>query len=235
MGTISIKAYQDGSEAVIRVSDDGAGIDLRRLRQRAELLGVITPAQDLDQQEVLDLIFQPGISTSTVAGEVSGRGVGLDIVRTVIGRLKGSIEVSSERGVGTTFTLRLPVVLAVVQAMLVKEGEQSYAIPMAALERVVRSTAQPSTTLGRTPMIELDGEMFPYLELGLTLGQPSIRKPGEETSLLVIRAGDRRVALAVTDLLGQQEVVVKSLGHTSAQYAVFSAPQFLATERCCLS
>lgn len=211
-GGLTVRAFREGSEAIVQVADDGGGIDLERLRQRAELLGLIRRDQDLDEQELLDLIFQPGLSTSAVADEVSGRGVGLDVVRATVRRLKGSIEVESRAGEGTTFTLRLPVLLAVVQAMLVRAGDQPYAIPMAAIERVVQTEVRPTIQLGRVPMIELDGEGFPFAELGAVLGQqPSVR-PNERRPLLVVRAGERRVAVAVDGLLDQQEVVVKALG-----------------------
>src|SRR6266498_2823862 len=111
------------------------------------MMGLVTSTQELDHQMLLDLIFQPGVSTSTATNEVSGRGVGLDVVRTATSRLKGSIEVTSEAGRGTTFALRLPVVLAVLQAMLVRAGQQTYAIQMAALERVVRTNVQPVMSL----------------------------------------------------------------------------------------
>src|SRR4029077_12785899 len=143
------------------------------------------------QQELMNLIFQPGVSTSSTITDVSGRGVGLDAVRAAVSRLKGSLEVSSEPGQGTIFTVRLPVVLAVLQAMLVKAGDQTYAIPMAALQKVIKSTFQPAAILGATPVVEIDGEAYPYLDLATTLGQVALRQPTEETSLLVVRTGDQ--------------------------------------------
>jgi len=138
--------------------------------------------------------------------------------------MKGSIEVSSTPNAGTIFTLRLPVILAVVPAMLVKSGEQPYAIPMAALERVIQTAAQPSISLGRVPMIEIDGEAFPYLELSAVLGQMPTPRTAERRPLLMVRTGERRIALAVDALLDQQEIVVKALGpHLRAVRGVLGA------------
>lgn len=223
-GSLRLQAFREGSEVVIQLEDDGRGIDIQHLRRRAEVAGLLSAERPLDDAELVDLIFEPGLSTAVEATNISGRGVGLDVVRSTMTRLKGSVSVRSASGLGTTFTLRVPVVLAVLQTMLVRVGEQSYAIPIAALERVVKTSVRPEATIGQTPMLELDGEAFMYVDLGQALGQPPAARSAGETPMLVVRAADTRIALAVSELQGQREIVVKSLGpHLRAAPAVLGA------------
>ena len=168
--TVSLIAAREGNEAVIRVSDDGGGIDLDRVLDKAVARGVVRRREGLTREQIMDLIFLPGFSTSATISDISGRGVGLDVVRTNVTRLKGMIDVDSTVGVGTTFTIRLPIMLAVTRALLVRSGAQTFAIPLPVVDQVAFFRKDPVTNLGGNELFDLGGEAYPVLYLGRALG-----------------------------------------------------------------
>ncbi|HET8628291.1 MAG TPA: chemotaxis protein CheW [Thermomicrobiales bacterium] len=206
-GTIRISATREGNEAIVRVADDGAGIDVAAVLERARRRGYALRRDD----QPLSLIFLPGLSTSETVSDISGRGVGLDVVRTNIGRLKGTIDVASTPGAGTTFTIRLPIMLTVTRALLVRAGAQTFAVPLAVVEEVVQFRREQVQTVGGADLLDLDGASYPLVSLAEALGLTPAGD-AEAARALIVRTADQRYALAIDELLGQQEVVIKRLG-----------------------
>ncbi|MFI5274246.1 MAG: response regulator, partial [Ktedonobacterales bacterium] len=209
-GRVVIAASYEGNQVVIAVRDDGAGIDAEKIRQTAIARGWIDAYTQLSDRDAINLIFQPGVSTADSVTEESGRGVGLDVVRDVVTRLRGTIEVDSVLGQGTTFTMKFPISLQIARAVLVRVGNQTLAIPMAAVDQIGRLDYYQRSD-GPSPAIELRGERYPLAHLGNYLHvQPGI--VDERASVLLVNAGKRRVALLVDGIVSQQEVVSKPLG-----------------------
>jgi chemosensory pili system protein ChpA (sensor histidine kinase/response regulator) len=212
-GTVRLSAAREGNEAVIRVSDDGAGIDLDRVLDKALARGVIRQRDTLTRSQILDLIFLPGFSTSPTINDISGRGVGLDVVRTNVRRLKGTIDIDSTPGVGTTFTIRLPIMLAVTRALLIRTGVQTFAIPLPVVEQVAFFRKELVTSVGGNELLDLGGGTYPVVYLSRALGlADSSDTLSTGARALIVGNADRRIALVVDELVGQQEIVVKQLG-----------------------
>ena len=214
-GTVKLRAYYEGTQIVIEITDDGAGIDTEVLRTAAINNGFITAAEaaDLSDDEVRALIFSPGFSTSPNISEVSGRGVGLDVVKATVSRLKGSIGVKSVSGQKTTLTIRLPMTLAITRALLVKTHGETFAIPIAAVTQIIRLGKDEVELVGDEPVVRVGGHVFPLVFLGKVLG---LKNPSDDSvgrpPVLIMNVEGRQVALVVDHLLGGREVVVKNLG-----------------------
>ena len=212
-GTVRLSAAREGNEAVIRVTDDGAGIDLDRVLEKALARGVIRRRDGLTREQILDLIFLPGFSTSATISDISGRGVGLDVVRTNVRRLKGTIDVESTPGEGTTFIIRLPIMLAVTRALLIRSGSQTFAIPLPVVEQVAFFRKEQVSSVGGGDLLDLGGETYPVVYLSRALGLTDTSEVlSNGARALVVGNADRRIALVVDELVGQQEIVVKQLG-----------------------
>ena len=209
-GRITVSAAYEGNQVVISVADDGAGIDPEKIRATAIAKGWIDPYAHLTEKEAINLIFRSGVSTAEALTEESGRGVGLDVVRDSVTRLRGTIEVDSTVGQGTQFTMKFPISLQIARAVLVKIGQQTLAIPMAVVDQIGRLDYYQRTS-GPAPAIEMRGEQYPLAHLAnylkLTPGQVDDR-----SSVLLVNAGKRRVALLVDSIAAQQEIVSKPLG-----------------------
>jgi chemosensory pili system protein ChpA (sensor histidine kinase/response regulator) len=214
-GTIHLRAFREGTQIVIQISDDGAGLDPQRLRAKAIQNGLLSEeeAEQRRDDQLYPLIFVPGFSTASEISEVSGRGVGMDIVHTTVSRLKGRITVDSTFGEGTTFTVRLPLTLALARVLLVKVYGQIFALPLADVIQVDNLDPQAFEYLGDTQVIRLDGNVLPIVPLGEKLG---LSNPSDQTEdrvpVVVVQAGDKYVVFVVDELLGGREVVVKTLG-----------------------
>ena len=209
-GKIVVSASYEGNQVVISVRDDGAGIDTQRIRDTAVARGWIDSYSQLSEKEAINLIFQPGITTAESITEESGRGVGLDVVRDTVTRLRGTIEVESVPGQGTVFTMKFPISLQITRAVLVKVRNQTLAVPMAVVDQIGRLDYY-QTVATPVPSIELRGERFPLSHLASYLRlQPGVVQ--DRSSVLLVNAGNRRLALLVDSVLVQQEVVVKPLG-----------------------
>jgi two-component system chemotaxis sensor kinase CheA len=208
---VSVSATQRGNQVVIDVSDDGRGLDDERIRQVAVRTGIVTPAQaaQLSSRELHSLIFLPGFSTANRVSELSGRGVGLDVVKTNISRLSGMIDIHSESGRGATFTITLPETLAIVRALVVSVSGRVYAVPLNAVSEIASIAEKDVRTVERREVIALRGKTIPLARLARLFQHPE--KPLSRLFLLVVGLAHQRLALAVDDLLGQQDVVVKPL------------------------
>lgn len=210
-GTIAIKLRREGSEIVLEVSDDGAGLDREAIRRRGEQRGLVAPGAPLSETELDQLIFAAGFSTSESVSQLAGRGVGMDVVRNEVRQLGGSVDIHSVRGQGVVFTLRLPQTLAVTQAVFVRIGETTFAVPVASVSGIGRIAR------GRYESGEggyhYAGEEFALQDLGSLVGQAAANADGAaQIPLLLVRAGDLRAAVAIDQVLGNREIVVKPVG-----------------------
>jgi chemotaxis protein histidine kinase CheA/ActR/RegA family two-component response regulator len=209
-GRIYVMAAYEGNQVVISVRDDGAGIDPERIRRRAVERGWLDRRAELSQQEAIDLIFRPGYSTAETVTEESGRGVGLDVVRDVVTKLRGTVEVESSVGQGTFFTMKFPISLQIARSVLVRVGQQTLAIPMAVVQQIGRLDYYQHVP-GQPPSIEVRGERYPLMHLASYLKLP-VPQVEERSSVLLVNSGKYRVALLVDAVVSQQEVVSKPLG-----------------------
>ena len=209
-GQIILTARQEGSHIVISVEDDGRGIDPARVLAKARRFGLVGEDETLSEQETLNLIFSPGFSTKDEVTDVSGRGVGLDVVKTNLKRLNGLIDVTTVKGVGTRFTLKIPLTLAIVQALLIQVKDEVAAIPLALVVETVRLHPDEVHTINGRPVLRIRDHVLPLLWLHDLFSAP---RPAERRfNAIIVGLAEERVALGVDALLGQQEVVVKSVG-----------------------
>lgn len=210
-GTVRIRAYRDGGESVIEVHDDGAGIDVDRVRARAVERGLHVPGS-ASRSDLLQLVFEPGFSTRDQADEVSGRGVGLDVVQSTVESFKGRVLVESSPGGGTTIRLRLPVMLSVAQAFMVRAAGEAWAVPIDNIDLVVDRRESPLTRIGDALVLESGDTAIPVVDLGQHLGRSSDTVSVDDGWVMVASVAGERRALCVDELEGQQDVVVKPLG-----------------------
>ncbi|HET6783295.1 MAG TPA: response regulator [Pseudoxanthomonas sp.] len=210
-GTVQIALRREGAEMVFQVSDDGAGIDHAAIRRRAEQRGMVQSDAQLTDSDLERMILESGFSTSDSISQLAGRGVGMDVVYNEVRQLGGSLEIASESDKGTTFTLRLPQTLAVTQAVFVQIGETQFAVPVAAVGGVGRISRDRFETAGAVYVY--GGEEYVLHDLGALIGQPPARAEGQpQVPLLLVHAGDLRAAVAVDQVLGNREIVVKPVG-----------------------
>lgn len=210
-GQIKLSAAYEGNQVVITVRDDGTGIDPERIRNEAINRGLIRPNQVLSNNEIIELIFRPGFSTAEVLSEESGRGVGLDVVRDSVARLRGGMEVESMPGQGTAFTMKFPTSLAIQNAMMVQVAGQQFAIPTVMVEAIGRLDNFKHTNYGGRPAVLVQNQAYPLSSLAQLLDLP-VGELSEKAPLLLVRTDRHRVALVVDDIKGRMDVVIKSLG-----------------------
>jgi two-component system chemotaxis sensor kinase CheA len=209
-GTVRVSARQRGNHVVIEISDDGAGLSRARILKKAIEKGLVAEGAAPGDEELYDLVFLPGFSTKDEVTEISGRGVGMDVLRRNIGAISGLIELASEEGKGTTVTIVLPITLAIIQALLVRVGEQRYAVPLSSvLETLALEPQQVKTVEGR-PVVRLRDTTMPVARLDRLFGSATTDRTNGYA--VVVGVADRRVALGVDDLVSQQDVVIKGLG-----------------------
>ncbi len=210
-GTINVKAYQQGGSIFIEVSDDGNGIDPQRIVARAMDKGLINPAEELSESEIFDLIFMPGFSTADIVTNVSGRGVGMDVVRSNIEELNGTIQIQSTPGKGTRMKIKLPMTLAILDGQLVQVGEQTFIIPlMNIIESLRVNPAELRYVAGKKRLYHLRGEYLPIVDLFDMFSIENIEH-AEEDALVVVEYDNTRAAILTTDLIRQQQIVVKNI------------------------
>jgi len=231
-GTIRLEAYHEGGFVVIRIRDDGRGLDPAKLRAKAIERGLIAPDAQLEAHEALELIFAPGFSTASAVTDLSGRGVGMDVVRRNIERLRGKVEIASMPGAGTTFTISMPLTLAIIEGLIVGVGEQRFVIPTLSVRESFRpAEAALATVQGRGEPVDVRGRLVPMLRLGDHLGVPAAIKDPHRAIVVVVEAGHERRCLLVDELLGKQEVVIKSLGETFTNQTLFAGAAILGDGR----
>jgi len=213
-GTVSVSAEHEGNHIVIRVVDDGKGMDTAKLRARAVEKGILTEAQarEMTDHDALNLIFIPGFSMAAAVTNISGRGVGMDVVRTNISRLKGIIEIASEVGKGSSFTIKLPLTLAIIQALLVQSGSETFSVPLGSVLEVVRVRTADITTIHGREVIRLRDAVLPIARLEKVLNVAAGGGRGEWIYVVVVGVAEKKLGIIVDGLTGQKEVVIKSLG-----------------------
>lgn len=214
VGTIQLNAYQDGNNVTIEVIDDGAGIDVEKVKASAVKKGHITEeqAEMLSEKEAIDLLFRPAFSTAEKISDVSGRGVGLDVVKNKIEGLGGDVEVSTKLGEGTKFTVRLPLTLAIIQALMVEVRDEKYAIPLNSIVTIEDVMVSDIKYVQQKEVINLRGTVIPLVRLDEVLDCPPREEEPENLVVVIVKKGDKQTGLVIDNLLGQQEIVIKPLG-----------------------
>jgi len=214
VGSIFLDAFQDGNNVVIEVRDDGNGIDIERVKNKALEKGVITEEQAsmMPDKEIIDLLFRPSFSTTEKISDVSGRGVGLDVVKSKIEALGGDVEVKSKYGEGSTFTIRLPLTLAIIQALMVKLGDEKYAIALGSIQTIEDIPVSEIKHVHSKEVIHLRGNVIPLVRLSKVIELPGIQEEPENITVVIVNKGDKQAGLVVDSLIGQLEIVIKSLG-----------------------
>lgn len=231
-GALRLNAYHQGNQVVIEVSDDGHGIDADKVRQRALSQGLVSAEQAarLTEAETLELIFRPGFSTAAEITELSGRGVGLDVVQSVLGRLKGTVQIETEVGRGTTFRLRLPLTLAIIKALLFRVEHRLYAIPLNAVAEITRTVEEHIHQVEHYDVLQLRNEVLPLLRLGRA-PEPGPALARHKAFVLVINSADRKFGLVVDALVGEEELVIKTLDDQSISTDLVSGASILGDGR----
>jgi two-component system chemotaxis sensor kinase CheA len=212
------------------VTDDGAGMDAAVIRDKALEKGVITQedADNMTESEAVRLIFLPGFSTSDVITDVSGRGVGMDVVRTTIEALGGVIDVETKRNAGSIFKIKLPLTLAIIQALLVNVQKEIYAIPLASIDSTINITPDDIKTIQNRETIVIRGEIIPIVRLNQALNVPPAADfDSDEIYIVVVHIGDKKCGIMVDRLIGQQEIVIKTLGKLLSGIKVISGATVL--------
>ncbi len=215
-GRITIRLHREGAEMVIDVADDGGGLNVPAIRRKAFEKGLLKPDSKVSDEEIMQLILTPGFSTASTVTQTAGRGVGMDVVANEIKKLGGSLQISSVTGQGTNFTIRLPFTLAITQALIVRTGEEVYALPLPTVEGVARiSRADLERMLSQSePSYEYGEQTYRFRHLGMYLGGQSAKLPEDDSfvPVILVRAGDHSAALLTDEMIASQEIVVKSLG-----------------------
>jgi two-component system, chemotaxis family, sensor kinase CheA len=232
LGTIRLDAYHYGNQVHVEVSDDGRGIDTGRVIAKAIEKKLISPekAAGLSESDILELVFQPGFSTAQEITEISGRGVGLDVVQTVMHRLKGTVEVFTHAGQGTTFCLKLPLTLAIIKALLFRVEKRLYAIPLNAVAEISRATEADVHQVDNCEVLQLRGRVLPLVRLGRPhddLSKNSLTK----IFVLVITLGERKLGLIVDGLESEEELVIKAVDDQTVATDLVSGASILGDGR----
>ena len=223
VGTIVLSARHEGNNVVIEVSDDGRGLDREKIARKAIERGLIdeTRAATLPDEEIFQLIFLPGFSTKDQVTEVSGRGVGMDVVKNVVESLKGSVSIESQKDKGTRVTIRLPLTLAIIQALLVKVNDLVYAIPIASIDSTLKITKDDIQVVQDQEVVVIRQEVIPIIKLWETLQIPHDEE-SESMNVVIIRIGNKKYGVVVDTLIGQDDIVIKSLGKLFRDVKEFS-------------
>ena len=230
VGSIFLDAYQDGNNVIIEVRDDGNGIDTEAVKAKAIERGVITAeaGENMSEKEIIDLLFNPGFSTAKVISDVSGRGVGLDVVKSKIEALSGEVEVKSKLGEGSTWTIRLPLTLAIIQALMVTVGGEKYAISLGSIQTIEDITRDSVKLVQNKEVIHLRGSVIPLIDLHDILDAPRDENADpDHTIVVIVKKGDKLAGLVVDELIGQQEIVIKTLGKYINKCKVISGATIL--------
>jgi chemosensory pili system protein ChpA (sensor histidine kinase/response regulator) len=213
-GRIAVRASHEGTDVLIEVEDDGAGLDLERIRQTAIDRGYAAEADaaSLSEEELVALVFEPGFSTARRLSEVSGRGVGLDIVKAKVARLGGRLSIASRPNAGATLTVRVPMTLAITRILLVRAGGQTVGLPLGAVLQIARPDASAITSVGTERVLDVDGRTYPLRDLSSLLDLPRAAEPSATRPVLIANLGGRRMALIVDEIVQSRDAVVKTLG-----------------------
>ncbi|WMC92996.1 chemotaxis protein CheA [Kineothrix sp. MB12-C1] len=229
VGSIFLDAYQDGNNVIIEVRDDGAGINTEAVKAKAISRGIITVDQgeNMSDQEIVNLLFHAGFSTADVVSDVSGRGVGLDVVKSKIEALSGEVEVKSKIGEGSIWTIRLPLTLAIIQALMVDVGGEKYAVSLGSIQTIEDISPSEIKTVQNKEVIHLRGVVIPLIRLSGVLDIESKKDPEDNMTVVIVKKGSRLAGLVVDELMGQQEIVIKSLGRYITKCKIISGATIL--------
>ena len=214
VGSIYLDAYQDGNNVVIEVRDDGAGINVEAVKNKAIERGTITAeqAENMTDKEIIDLLFLPSFSTAKKVSDVSGRGVGLDVVKSKIESLSGEVEVKNRFGEGSSWIIRLPLTLAIIQALMVVVGDEKYAIALGSIQTIEDVAPEEIKLVQAKEVIHIRGTVIPIIRLNEVLDIESKADENKSLTVIIVKKGDKQAGLVVDELIGQQEVVIKSMG-----------------------
>ncbi len=229
VGKIFLRAYQSGNNVIIEVEDDGQGINVEKVRQKAIEQGYISDetANTLSDREIIDFLFRPSFSTAEKISDISGRGVGLDVVKTKIESLNGRVEVETQQGKGTKFIISLPLTLAIYQALLIKTGEENYAIALSSVDQIVHVKPEEIKFVQDKEVIIYRGMVVPLIRLADVLEVPGRREEARKIKVVVVKKGEKLYGLVVDDVIGHREIVIKSLGKLLAEIRLFAGATIL--------
>ena len=221
---MALTAEHAGAQVLVSVRDDGAGLDAARIRAKAEEKGLVAPGTVLSDQQIYQFLFAPGFSTAQQISALSGRGVGMDVVKKTIESLRGSIDITTEPGNGTTVTLRLPLTLAIIEGLLIRIGEGRYVVPLSAVEECVELPENERIERGRD-FLNIRGEIVPFLRLRQIFEATGAPDPYQK--VIVVSVGEARVGLVVDQIIGNHQTVIKSLSKLHADVTTFSGATIL--------
>jgi two-component system chemotaxis sensor kinase CheA len=214
-GRVELRAYHKGGNIYIEVEDDGRGLDREAILAKARERGVVDDSDVLSDREIFNLIFEPGFSTAKKVTDVSGRGVGMDVVRRNIEALRGQVEIRSEPGKGSVFIIRLPLTLAIIDGMVIRVGLERYIIPTLSVVMSIRPDKKDlSTVLQRGEMLALQGSLIPLFRLGRLFSVDGAEQDPTKSLVIIVEDDGERTGLVTDELLGQQQIVIKTLGET---------------------
>ncbi len=235
MGRIMLRAYHQEGNVFVEVADDGGGVNFRRLREKAEAMGILKQGDEVNEQRLLSILFMPGFSTAEKVGELSGRGVGMDVVKTNIESLRGSVEIDSHPGKGTTFRVKLPLTLAIIEGMLVRVGGSIYIIPLLSIVESMQPRREDIRTVKeKGEVVQVRGEYVTLVRLYDLFGiKPEFSNPWESL-MVIVESGMSRVGIMIDELLGQQQIVIKSLENYISRSRALSGAAILGDGRVAL-
>jgi two-component system, chemotaxis family, sensor kinase CheA len=231
-GTIHLTSYHHGNQVIVEITDDGAGIDAQKVKAKALEKGLLTPeeADRWGETEILALVFRPGFSTANEITEISGRGIGLDVVQTVLHRLKGSVEIETRVGQSTTFRLKLPLTLAIIKALLFRVEQRLYAVPLNAVAEIARARESDVHQVQNYEVLQLRDRVLPLVRLGCAPGADQKAGSGK-IFVLVIAMGERKLGMIVDRLEGEEELVIKALDDQAVATDLISGASILGDGR----
>ena len=229
VGQIFLHAFQDGNSVVIEVGDDGNGIDAEAVKNKAIEKGIVTPEQAalLTEKQCVELLFHPGFSTAKQVSEISGRGVGLDVVKSKVESLSGEVSVNTKLGSGSTWIIRLPLTLAIIQALMVIVGDEKYAIPLDSIQSIEDVSPSDLKLVENKEVINLRGSVTPIVRLNEVLDTKSSKSADDDMVVVIARKGDQQIGLVIDELMGQQEIVIKPLGKYTNKCKLISGATIL--------
>ena len=230
-GVIRLSSFQKGNHVVVEVEDDGRGIDVERVKKKAREKGLIGPAEVLSDREAIDLIFLPGFSTSDTVSEISGRGVGMDVVKNNIAAVSGMVDVESRLGSGSTMTITLPITLAIIKALIISSAGRTYALPITSVLETIMVEPQDILTVEKNEVIQLREITLPLLRLDRFFETTGMSDLQESFYVVVVGVAEKRLGIVVDDLLGQQDIVIKSMGETFKGFKGISGAADLGDQR----
>jgi len=231
-GLIQLRAFHKGGNIHIEVEDDGRGLSREAILAKAIERGMIADGASMSDQEIFNLIFAPGFSTARKVTDVSGRGVGMDVVMKNLQALRGQIEIDSTKGKGTTFNLRLPLTLAIIDGIIVRVGTERYIIPTLSVVESLRPTKEEiPTVLKKGEMLSIRGQLLPLFRISRLFGISGAEDDPTKALIVVVEDEDKRTGLLVDDLIGHQQIVIKSLGNSNGETTGISGGAIMADGR----